>query len=105
MITFNVQADNGNYYRGHEPVNGYGNCWGDEEVALVFTIEQARELVEAWPGHLNIVISVKSVPMTDETFGRELFCIGGGSWYDYVFVRSCDPPCDGPCRNCEGRVT
>jgi len=91
MITFNVQARNGNYYRGHEPKNGSGNCWDDEQGnALVLTIDQARTLVEAWPGFLNIVISVKSVPMTDADFKHELFCARGGTWYGYD--RACDPP-------------
>ena len=84
MITFNMQAGNGNYYRGHEPANGYGNCWGDEEVALVFTIEQARELVSAWRGFLKIVIAVSSIPVSDGVFKRELFCAKGGRWYDWV---------------------
>lgn len=101
MITFNAQAHNGNFYRGHEPANGYGNCWGDEEVALVFTIEQARRLYQAWPGRLKIVIAVKAVPMTDAEFEHELFCARGGTWYGYL--HPCDPPCDGPCPDCEGR--
>ncbi len=83
MITFNVQAHNGNYYRGHEPSNTYGNCWGDEKDALVFTIEQARSLVEAWRGYLKIVISISAEPISDLAFRRELFCAKGGSWYDY----------------------
>lgn len=84
MITFNVQAHNGNYYVGHEPSNRYGNCWGDDEKdALVFTIEQARKLVAAWRGFLKIAIAVSSEPMSDEVFKRELFCAKGGSWYDY----------------------
>lgn len=103
MITFCVQAHNGNYYRGHEPKNGFGNCWADSgSDALVFTIEQARELVAAWRGYLNIVIAVSSVPpLTDEQFKHELFCARGGTWYGYK--RPCDPPCDGPCADCEGR--
>lgn len=80
MITFNVRANNGNYYRGHEPSNS-GNCWSDEERALVMTIQQARKLVRVWPSYLNIVISVKAEPITDEQFERELFCASGGSWY------------------------
>ncbi len=83
MITFNIRACNGNYYRGHKPSNKYGNCWGDEVDATVFTIEQARELVAVWPGYLGIVISVNSdEPITDDVFRRELFCSKGGSWYD-----------------------
>lgn len=101
MITFCVQALNGNFYRGHRPANGHGNCWADEADALVFTIEQARKLVEAWPGNLRIVISADSVPMTDEQFRHELFCARGGGWFDYK--RPCNPPCDGPCPNCERR--
>ena len=88
MITFNVQAHNGNYYRGHAPSNGYGNCWGYEQDALVFTIEQARELVAAWKGYLKIVISTKSEPMTDEEFKHELFCAKGGHWYDYEEIET-----------------
>lgn len=83
MITFNVQAHNGNYYRGHEPSN-LGNCWtGDEAHALVLTIEQARALVQAWPGR-KIVVSVRAEPVSDERFAQELFCAGGGNWYDYI---------------------
>jgi len=82
MITFNLQAHNGNYYRGHEPSNGSGNCWsGEEELALSFTIEQARKLAKIWRGHMNIVISLEAEAMTDEAFERELFCADGGSWY------------------------
>ena len=83
MITFIVQAHNGNYYCGHEPSNSHGNCWSDEEEALVFTIEQARELVAAWRGYLKIVISVKSEPITNEVFRREIFCAKGGHWYAF----------------------
>lgn len=83
MITFNIRAHNGNYYRGHAPSNSYGNCWGDEKDAVVFTIEQARELVAAWRGYLGIVISVKSEAISDEIFQHEIFCAKGGSWYDY----------------------
>lgn len=75
MITFNIQAGNGNYYRGHEPSNEYSNCWcGDGEDALVFTIEQAREIISTWGNHLKIVISIKSEPLTDDAFQRELQC-------------------------------
>lgn len=90
MITFNVQSHNGNFYRGHEPSNSHGNCWcGEEERddALVFTIEQVRELVEAWSHYLNIVISVSAEPISDELFKRELFCAKGGCWYDYKKVK------------------
>ncbi len=87
MITFNVQAHNKNYYRGHEPANGHGNCWaGEQDEALVFTIDQARKLVAAWPGFLKIVISVRSYPMTDREFRRELFCAGGGNWYHWPHI-------------------
>lgn len=83
MITFNIRAHNGNFYRGHEPSNSHDNCWGDEYDALVFTIEQARQLVEAWRRYLEIVISVKAESIPDKQFKRELFCAKGGSWYDY----------------------
>ena len=74
MITFNIQAGNGNYYRGHEPANGCGNCWcGEEKDALVFTIEQARELVSAWRGFLKIVIAVSSIPASDEVLSGNCF--------------------------------
>jgi len=81
MITFNVQAHNSNYYIGHEPSNHSGNCWGDEDHALVLSIEQARALVEAWPGQMKIVISVKMSQMSPDAFERELFCARGGCWY------------------------
>ena len=100
-ITFNVQAHNGNYYIGHEPANGKGNCWGDQKDALVFTIEQARELIKVWARYLTIVIAVESVPIIDEYFQTELYCIRGGSWYAYK--RPHEPICDGPCPDCEGR--
>lgn len=81
MITFNLQAGiSGNYYRGHEPSS---NCWGDEDVALVLTIEQAREIVKAWPGRLSIVIAVSVTPMSPYSFDHEMFCIRGGNWYHY----------------------
>jgi len=83
MITFNIQADNGNYYRGHKPSNKCGNCWSDEEDALVLTIEQAREIANAWCGFMKIIISCKSNPISNEEFQRELFCAKGGRWYDY----------------------
>lgn len=84
MITFNVQAHNDNFYRGHRPANGHGNCWSDERRdALVFTIDQARKLVETWPGRLKIVIAIQAVPMNAGDFERELFCAGGGNWYHW----------------------
>lgn len=81
MITFNLQANNGNYYIGHEPSNHSGNCWGDESHALVLTIDQARALACAWPGYMKIVVAMKSEPLTSEQFLRELFCASGGKWY------------------------
>lgn len=84
MITFNVCASNGNFYRGHEPANGHGNCWSDcVNDALVLTIDQARALVAAWPGCLTIQVAIKSEPMSPEAFQHELFCAQGGRWYDY----------------------
>lgn len=83
MITFNLRAHNGNYYRGHEPSNHSGNCWSDLEHALTFSIGQAREIANAWKGHMNIVISLSSEPMTDKAFEREVFCAKGGNWFDW----------------------
>lgn len=84
MITFNIQAHNGNYYRGHEPSNKYGNCWccEQQEGALVFTIEQARELVKVWKNYLQIIIAPSANPMKQADFEHELFCAKGGSWYE-----------------------
>lgn len=85
MITFNIQARNGNYYRGHEPSNKSSNCWIDTvDDAMTFTIDQAREIVKAWKwNHLNIVIALSSEPISPDLFHRELFCARGGDWYDY----------------------
>lgn len=86
MLTFNIQADNGNYYFGHEPGNG-GSIWtGDQWKALVLTIEQARELLRRWTGvGLRIMIAVEPDPINDAQFQQELFCArGDGNWYDYV---------------------
>ena len=84
MITFNVQAPNGNYYRGHAPSNDHGNCWTSKSSnALVFTLDQARKLVKTWGHYLKIVISVESKPMSKKAFQRELFCAKGGDWYEY----------------------
>lgn len=83
MITFNIQAHNNNYYRGHKPSNKYGNCWcTKQEDALVFTIEQARELAKAWKNYLQITIALSANPMKQTDFEHELFCAKGGSWYD-----------------------
>jgi len=87
MITFNLQAHNGNYYRGHEPCNHSGNCWTDEEVfAMVFTIDQVRKIMahdSAVSSNLNITISIKSNPITDDECDREIFCLDGGYYYDW----------------------
>ncbi len=84
MITFNLQANNKNYYRGHEPSNNSGNCWtGDECRALSFSIEQARTMAKAWRGHLNIIISLNAEAISDSEFQREVFCAGGGNWHDW----------------------
>lgn len=117
MITFNLKAHNNNYYRGHEPSNR-GNCWDDEEHALTFSIEHARQIASAWPGHIGIVISVKDTPITDEAFERELFCAAGGEWHiwphrkhlnkqmmcshDDVFLKNGDTV---TCKDCEARHT
>ena len=85
MITFNIQANNSNYLCSHGPSNNHVSCWtGEECKALVFTIEQARELVNTWPGFLKIVIAVYATPISDEDFKHELFCAKGGSWYAYI---------------------
>lgn len=81
MITFNVRARNGHFYCGHEPGHVSGNCWGDEDKALVLTLNQARRLCRVWPGYLKIEIAVKSIPIADEHFEQELFCASGGEWY------------------------
>lgn len=82
MITFNLQARNGNYYRGHEPSNSSGNCWtGKRSNALTFTIEQARQL--SANHYLNIVIAIEPCPISDALFKKEVFCLSGGRWYDY----------------------
>lgn len=96
MITFNVRADNGNWYSGHRP--GDGGPWDDDQHrALVLSIEQARELVRSWHGcWMSIEIATSPTPITDERFRQELFCARGGWWHHY-------PPCDGPCPDCEGR--
>jgi hypothetical protein len=84
MITFNIQARNGNYFRGHEPCNGHSGPWATEaEDALVLTIDQARAIVEVWPSYLNIVIAPKAEPISSEQFDRELFCASGGRWYTW----------------------
>lgn len=86
MITFNLQASNGNYYFGHEPGNG-GSPWtGDQWKALVLTLDQARQLVREWRGcGMSIVISVESEPITDQQFLQECFCArGDGDWHDYI---------------------
>lgn len=85
MITFNLQvAHNGNWFAGYKP--GCDGPWDrDQNGALVLTIEQARELVTALRGcGLRIEIAVSMAePITGDHFRRELFCAGGGSWYDY----------------------
>ena len=87
MLTFNLRSDiNGNYFRGHEPVNSVSNCWsthGDE--ALVFTLEQVRK-IRAALGRGSIVIEPTDAdPLTDVQFDKELWCVepNGGSWYAY----------------------
>ncbi len=82
MITFNLRAHNGNYYCGHEPSNDHG-VWGDQDHALVLSIEQARAMAKAWRGHLNIIIAIESEAMAETDFHREVFCAGGGNWYDW----------------------
>ena len=85
MITFNIRASNGNYYRGHRPSNKYSNCWGDREAALTLTILQARRLVEAlsWLKGCDIVIAIRSGTIHNDECQREIFCLEGGSWYEF----------------------
>ena len=85
MLTFNIQAPNTNYYRGHRPSNKSSNCWiCDKEDALNVSIEQARVLLEIkWISNCNVVISLSSTPISDEECEQELFCLNGGRWYEY----------------------
>jgi hypothetical protein len=87
MITFNLKCRNGNYLSTHQAKNqGSSNCWDDKCRALHLTIEQAQELVNSkgLAKYLEIVISPISVPITDEEFQREAFCIKGeGTWYEW----------------------
>ena len=89
MITFNIQARNGNYLRSHNSSNRHSNCWsgerGKEDEVLTLTLEQAREILkEPWLRHnCNIVLTLESEPLTDGQYQHELFCIRGGKWYDY----------------------
>jgi hypothetical protein len=87
-VTFSLEAGScNNFYRGHEPHNRYANCWGDEDDALVLTIEQARALAAAWHGNrMRIVVSLKEeVTFADATdgFEREMFCAAGGEWFAF----------------------
>ena len=87
MITFNLQAPNKNYYRGHRPSNTSSNCWAsDVRHALVLTIEQSRRLI----GHsscitsgLHIIVSVCATPIPNLECDREMFCLDGGYYYDF----------------------
>lgn len=84
MLTFNLEAGgSGNYYyRGHAPSNDSANCWGSRKHGLVLGIEQARKIVAAWAGSMNIVVAVVADPAVDDReVDRELFCIRGGNWY------------------------
>ncbi len=83
MLTFNLKArGSGNFYCGHAPGNGSSNCWSDRPHALVLNIEQARKIVAALWGGMNIEIAVLNLPVISEDhLGRELFCIRGGDWY------------------------
>ena len=57
QLTFNLQARNGNYYCGNKPKPYVGNCWcNNRSQALVFTLEEARNMLNRWPG-CNIVIA------------------------------------------------
>ena len=86
MVTFSLQSRRtGNFYIGHEPRNGGENCWGDEDDALVLTIEQAIALAAAWHGNrMRIVVSLNeevTFAEASDGFERELFCCAGGDWY------------------------
>jgi len=89
MLTFNIRARNGNYYRGHKPSNKYGAYWGDKVDALTLSIEQARQFIEAakWLKNCDIVITLESEPISDERCQRELFCLKGGRWFDFEEVK------------------
>ncbi len=86
MLTFNIQAGNKNYYRGHKPSNHYGNCWGDRKSALPFSIDQAREWMRVskmWTIH-HIVIDVEhESPISSYAWEREKFCLDGGYFEDF----------------------
>lgn len=83
-LTFNLIANNGNCYRGHEPKNGYSNCWSSDGCdALVFTLKQIRQFIYLRRmGNIEIC-PLETQPLTDEQFDRELWCAEGHSWYDY----------------------
>ncbi len=89
MLTYNIQAQNGNFYRGHKPSNHFGNCWAsvhDRDHALVFTIAQARDIITCKSvvcRDANIVISIKYNPISDDECNREIFCLSGGYYYDW----------------------
>ena len=87
MITFNLQADNGNYYRGHKPDNCHGNCWVSERRhALTLTLEQSRRMVDHKSNccsQVDIIIATESEPISDEECDREMFYLDGGCYYNY----------------------
>lgn len=84
MIAFNIRGTRiRNYYRGHEPSNQNANCWGDRDVALDFTIEQARKMIEVMGGeNRDIIISHTNNPISSERLTREIHCWHGGGWHD-----------------------
>ena len=87
MLTFNLRAANGNYYRGHKPDNYHGNCWASERHhALTLNLEQSRRMV----GHksnccsqVDIIIATENEPISDEECDREMFCLDGGYYYNW----------------------
>ncbi len=84
MLTFYIQASNGNYYIGHGV--GGQNCWGDYKEALVMSIEQIRELMTGtWLEHggRHIEVHLSSVPISDEQFKRELYALKYGGYYHH----------------------
>ena len=83
MLTFNLVANNGNYYRGHEPSNKHGSCWtNDRAEALTLSLVQAREIArEVYD--LRIEIALVDTAISDELFRKEMFCLMGGSWNGY----------------------
>ncbi len=111
MLTFNLKSRrNDNFYRGHAPGNDSSNCWSGRKNALVFDIEQARKIVAAWRGSMEIVIAVVADPAVDDReVDRELFCIRGGNWHWFRHrlrlgrMKACSHRGDDRCKLCGAR--